>query len=325
MSVHYLGIDVGGTKTEICLVKLKDASLFQSHEVIARKRMETLRFGTLESFLDRLKSLISETLAQENLPIHSLKGMGIGLPGSIDPKTQVMGQGSMPFFKNIPLNKIFKDHLGYKGALTLDNDANCFALAEAYLGAGAQWASKNKIPLDELCMIGITLGTGLGGGLIIRGELIRGSRGGAGEIGHMTLVESGPLCYCGKYGCSEQYLSGTAFELAYAARTKRKEINASKEIFKLVDERDPSAIATLEHYRDLLVRFLSNLSNGFDPHLFVLGGGMSTQAKIYTDLEQRLSENCFLSSKPPAILQNRAGDSAGVLGAALLSFSKGHS
>lgn len=320
---HYLGIDVGGTKTEVCLVQLQDPSQFQSYQIVGRERMDTLRAKGLSSFLSRLNELTKATIDKSSLTISELKGIGIGLPGSINPKSQILAAGSIPFLKDIPLNSVFKEALSFTKTIAFDNDANCFALAEAYLGAGFEWSKLNQIPSDELCMIGVTLGTGVGGGLLINGELIRGSRGGAGEIGHMTLIESGHACYCGKYGCSEQYLSGTAFEASYASRADRLESKSSKEIFKLIEEGHPLAIATLEHYRDHLVTFLSNLSNLLDPHVIVLGGGMSTQSRIYSKLEERLSEGCFLTKDPPAVLANLRGDSAGVLGAALLSFGKG--
>ena len=239
MSAFYLGVDVGGTKTEVCLVGLKDKTQFQSFQVLARERMETFRSGTLDAYLPRLKSTIDQTLASQNISIDSLSGIGMGIPGSIEPVNQVMAQGNLSFFKNIPLKKTFKDLLKFKGEITFDNDANCFALAEAYLGAGAKWAEAQSIPLDQFCMIGVTLGTGVGGGLLINGEIIRGSRGGAGEVGHTTLIESGAPCYCGKFGCSEQYLSGPAFESSYSARVDRRESKTAKEIFKLADDGDP--------------------------------------------------------------------------------------
>jgi fructokinase len=202
-----------------------------------------------------------------------------------------MKAGSIPFFLEVPLIEPFRKILKFQGPLVFDNDANCFALAEAYYGAGAEWASQNGIPMGELCMIGITLGTGVGGGIIVRGELVRGRRGGAGEVGHMTLVPKGRDCYCGRFGCAEQYLSGEAFK------------------------KD-----SIEDYRASLVMFLSNLSNCFDPHVIVLGGGVSQQAGIYENMSERLSKECFLTANPPAVLAHKGGDSAGVIGAALLSY-----
>jgi fructokinase len=322
MQNYYLGVDVGGTKTEISLIRLKDSNVFESYEVLGTRRMPTDKALGLGSYLERMKNLVDDLLGSSGIEIKSIQGIGMGLPGSIDPRTQIMAQGSIPFFKGISLQKTFQERLGYSGPIHFDNDANCFALAEAYLGAGAAWAKANGVPLEHLCMLGVTLGTGVGGGMIVNGELIRGRRGGAGEIGHATLIESGRPCYCGKMGCAEQYLSGPAFEHSYHSRTAALEALSAKEIFKHVDEGNPFALSTLDSYRDLLITFLSNLSNILDPHVIVLGGGMSVQRRLYPGIEDRLKDGCFLTENPPAVLPHQIGDSAGVIGAALLSFDK---
>ncbi|MBS1958945.1 MAG: ROK family protein [Bdellovibrionales bacterium] len=328
MSIYLLGADVGGTKTEVCLLELADGKAGASsgavdltqYKVIARERMSTDKARGLEDFGDRLKNLFEGILSKSNMKMAQIKSIGLGLPGSIDPLSQRQNAGSITFFNGFNLAQYFSKKLGYSGTIYLDNDANCFALAETYLGAGARWARAAKVPLDQLCMVGITLGTGLGGGLIVNGQLIRGRRGGAGELGHTTLIESGRPCYCGKFGCSEQYLSGPAFEQSYAMRASASSPKKGSEIFKLADQGDPLAIATIEYYRDHLVQFLSNVSNFMDPHIIVLGGGMSTQKRIYTGISDRLSSECFLTENPPDVIPNECGDSAGVLGAALLGY-----
>jgi len=288
---HYVGVDIGGTKTEVCLLALSNPNEFASAQLLTKKRMDTERTTSLSNFLDRLNSLTESILSTHHLTMNEIRGMGVGVPGSIDPKWGVMRAGSIPFFLNTPLEGAFRDHFHFKGALAFDNDANCFALAEAYFGAGKSWADRNQIKIKDLCMIGITLGTGVGGGIIVRGELLRGRRGGAGEVGHTTLVESGRPCYCGKRGCVEQYLSGKGF-----------------------------ASMPLEEYQGHLISFLSNLSNCFDPHVIVLGGGVSHQAGIYDRILERLSHACFLTEDPPDVVPNERGDSSGVMGAGLLSF-----
>jgi fructokinase len=321
MQDHYIGVDVGGTKTEVCLLTLKRGADFRSHQVLATKRMPTGRTTSLADFLNRLYELFASVLTPLNLKMSDLRGVGIGLPGSIEPRSQVMVAGSIPFFLNVPLTAPFRKALNYSGTLAFDNDANCFALAEAYFGAGVAWAEQNNLPMEDLCMIGIILGTGVGGGVLVRGELVRGRRGGAGEIGHTSLIDNGRSCYCGEFGCSEQYLSGPAFEHAYAARATHSEPLSGIEIFKRIEDGDPVALATLEHYREHLVKFLSNLCNTLDPHVIVLGGGMSQQAGIYTGISDRLGKECFLTIDPPDVVPYLCGDSSGVIGAALLSFA----
>ena len=324
MSHHYLGIDVGGTKTEVCLIRLQSPHDFKTYEVLERMRMPTERTTSLESYFCRLQVLIEKVLLPHAVKLATLQGIGIGLPGSIDPSLQKMVVGSIPFFFELNLVDKFKNYFKFDGPLVFDNDANCFALAEAHLGAGATFCKGNQVHPSDLCMLAVTLGTGVGGGIIASGKLIRGRRGGAGEIGHMTLIEGGRPCYCGKRGCAEQYLSGLGFEASYAARASALEHLKGKEIFSKIEEGHPLALASLQYYRDHLVTFLSNLSNLLDPHLIVLGGGMSSQARIYEGLSEKLSDACFLTARPPLVTRYTLGESAGVLGAALLSFSKLH-
>ena len=324
MQDHYLGVDIGGTKTEVCLLRLQDPLNFQTYQVLERMRMPTERTSTYESYMGRLLFLIRDVLKPHSLDLNQIRGIGIGLPGSIDPASQQMVAGSIPFFMGFSLADAFKKSLGHEGLIVLDNDANCFALAEAYLGAGANYCRETGLPLSDLCMLAVTLGTGVGGGIIASGELVRGRRGGAGEIGHTTLIEGGRPCYCGKLGCAEQYLSGNGFQVSYSARASVLEQLSGKEIFEKVEAGHPLALATLQYYRDHLVTFLSNLSNVLDPHLIVLGGGMSTQSRIYTGLSERLSRECFLTTNPPVVTRYTLGESSGVLGAALLTFSRFH-
>ena len=314
----HLGIDVGGTKTEICLLS---SSVLASQ--VFRERMPTNRDETIDQFFFRLRALLKKGLAAQSISFNEIKTIGVGLPGSIEPVNEIMLQGSVSFFKNIDLKKVFAKEISlvdqpFSGNMAFDNDANCFALAETYFGAGKTWADQNDVSPKQLCLIGVTLGTGVGGGLIVNGKLIRGRRGGAGEIGHITLVEAGRSCYCGKQGCSEQYLSGPAFEHFFQAHTEALHPLNGEQIFELAEKDDAFAVSAIESYRDRLVDFLSNLSNLLDPHVIVLGGGMSTQRRIYEGMTERLSEACFLTKEPPAVIRNELGGSAGVVGAALL-------
>jgi fructokinase len=313
-----LGIDVGGTKTELCLVQLDPGADPLHHCLIGSLRMATDAPSGLESYLLRLSASFGRLLSESRVEKSRIRALGIGLPGAFNPVSAEISRGSIPFLTGIPLEPLFRDALRFEGVIALENDANCFTLAEARLGAGADWAQKSDIPPGELCLLGITLGTGVGGGILTHGRLIKGRRGGAGEIGHSTLHPEGRPCYCGKRGCAEQDLSGGGFEASFHARTSSRERLSSREIFKRIEEGNPFAIATFESYREDLITFLSNLSNILDPHVIVLGGGMSAQDRLYPGLEERLSEACFLTENPPSILKHRIGDSAGVIGAAVL-------
>ncbi len=322
-----LGIDIGGTKTEACLYSIASDHTFQ---ILGRKRIPTLNHKPYADYLDRLSKLVAEMIS-EFYSNTELQGIGIGIPGSVDPVRQIMMQGNLTLLKGRPLLSDFRKKL--QSILTSDripddlpmigdNDANCFALAEVMFGAGQTYAKKHSLEARDLSAIGVTLGTGVGGGIIVDGKILRGRRGGAGEIGHLRLIPSGRSCYCGKFGCAEQYISGSALEWSYRERTRHPLPLPSpngNEIFRLADQKDPIAVATVEAYRDDLVEFLSNLSNLFDPHLIILGGGVSLQPRIYTDIEDRLSKACFLTQDPPQVVQNQCGDAAGTLGAAWLA------
>jgi fructokinase len=316
----YLGIDVGGTKTEVTLIGLRDPDHFENHVLLARKRSPTERNHGVASFVSGLGRLIGDALREAGLQPGDVLGTGVGLPGSIHPGLQVMIQGSIPFLKGIDLRAEIQNAVPLSGPMVFENDANCFALAEACFGTGKTFALKNGIGPSELCMVGITLGTGVGGGIIMNGRLIRGRRGGAGEIGHTGLRPADRPCYCGKSGCAEQFLSGPGLEHAHQIRANLETRLSGKQIFHRSRNQDPFAVATVAAYKDDLLQFLSNLSNLLDPHLMVLGGGISLEDQIYEGMESRLSEGCFLTSDPPAIVKNTLGDAAGSLGAAFLAF-----
>ncbi len=330
MNHVYFGIDIGGTKTEVSLISIEHplghldsgSASFHAHKVLVRRRIPTERNHGHRGFLSNLKSLIQASLTEVGIPLSSIRGMGVGIPGSVHPELQQMVQGSIPFFKDLDLRAEFGSALGFSGTMVFENDANCFALAESRFGAGADWARSHHVSESGLCLLGITLGTGVGGGIIMNGELIRGRRGGTGEIGHISLKAADRSCYCGKSGCAEQFLSGPGLEHAYSLRARPGQRVSGKQIFELARSGDPFAVSTTESYRDDLLQFLSNLANLLDPHVIVLGGGISLEDQIYQGLENRLSESCFLTSDPPSVLKNSLGDAAGALGAAYLAFSE---
>jgi fructokinase len=314
-----LGLDIGGTKTELCLVRFSSNSPAKHFELLGSRRVPTEPHAGLESFQRRVSTQIDRLLEEHGLNRERVRAIGIGVPGAIHPQSGLLSQSSIPFLSGLALKEVFQTAMSGMGPVVVENDANCFALAEARLGAGAEWAIRNGIRQEDLCMLGVTLGTGVGGGIIINGRLIRGKRGGAGEMGHSTLYPSGRPCYCRKLGCAEQYLSGGGFEQSYFARTSGRERLSAREIFRRLEESNPFASAAFESYREDLTTFLSNVSNILDPHVIVLGGGLSTQDRLYAGLEERLKETCFLTENPPSILKHRIGDSAGMIGAALLA------
>ena len=192
----------------------------------------------------------------------------------------------------------------------VQNDAHLFSLAEVWGGAGLVFEREKKIAFKEQVAIGVTLGTGVGGGLISLGEIFNGAHGSALEVGHISLIPGGHKCYCGQMGCAETYLSGTALN----------KILDSRKLFDLAKIGDLQTLKILDDYRQHFIHFLSILNNLFNPHYFVFGGGLSTQQMLFSGLKNDLEKNIFLSKEfCPEIYTNQLGDSAGLFGAMIYS------
>jgi predicted NBD/HSP70 family sugar kinase len=328
MSNYLIGIDIGGTKIEAVLYQLsskdtgeKDTPIFSysSDKFIQeknRKRIPTQRQNGYIDVCQRLATLIKDITPE----LAQLKGIGLALPGTVHPQSKKMINGNSAIFIDRPIVADLQEALGQQVPIMVENDANCFALAEALCGAGLLHQENGGKRKEEQIAIGIILGTGCGGGLTINGQIYSGAHGGGSEIGHQVLYPNGHACYCGRFGCAEQYLSGPAIEAAFASRLYshiEQRPNAG-EIFKMVQAKEPLAMAILSQYRRDLLEFLTNLASVLDPDYFVLGGGVSTQSEIYENLEELLAEKVFVKGSRPRIYQHQIGDSAGALGAALL-------
>ncbi len=299
---YYLGLDVGGTKVEGAIAILdKDV---HSISVKAKKRINTLY--EIDQFVDSLAGLIESLLIESALTLSDLSAIGLGLPGSIDPKTKIMLNGNTRFLVGVDLIGELRLKLQTSLPIILENDANLFALAEAWGGAGKHYALSKGVPFNQQVAIGITLGTGVGGGYVSRGKILTGASGSALEVGHIVLESGGNRCYCGQQGCAETYLSGTAIS---------KTMDPF-DLFEKAKEGAPEVLQMMIDYRLKLVQFMSIINNLFNPHYFVLGGGLSRQEVLFEDLKTDLQENIFLSKEYcPEIYTNHLGDSAGLFGA----------
>jgi fructokinase len=188
----------------------------------------------------------------------------------------------------------------------MQNDANCFALAEALLGAGR----------GRKLVFGVIMGTGCGGGIVHQGHVITGPQGIAGEWGHMSLHPDGPLCYCGHRGCVETYISGGGLQARY-----REQFGISKPLEEIVRDHhrgDPAAVKFMGEFFRNFGRALGNLINVLDPDVVVLGGGVSKFDDLYTRGVAEVARAVFNDTLETPILKHEIGDSAGVLGAALV-------
>lgn len=329
--MYILGLDVGGTKIEAALIKISQEKTdlpvatkngdISYLEILARKRIPTEREKGYPIVIEKMAQLCKETCEVAKVPLSSLSGIGIGLPGTVHPETHVMLNGNTSILVEKDIAGELKARLDFNNPIYCENDANCFALAEAFCGAGLVYQKETKKPVNEQIGIGIILGTGVGGGVIINGKPLIGRQGGGAELGHSTLVIHGHPCYCGRNGCVEQYLSGPALEALYASRiyTQIKARPTAMEIFEMAKTREPFAMAVIQQYKKDLVNFLLNLTNIFDPDYFVLGGGVSKQEFLYKETRKLIGRTSFVPNSQPQVYQYVLGDSAGVIGAALLN------
>jgi fructokinase len=291
-----IGIDLGGTKIEgVVLAGAADAPT-----IATRVRIATEAERGYEHILARVVELI-EQLAREagrDAPI------GLGMPGS------VTRAGLIKNSNTVCLNgTLFRADVAARlgRAVTFANDANCFALAEARLGAGR----------GHRLVFGAILGTGVGGGLVIDGALREGPQSICGEWGHTVLrPTSDRLCYCGQRGCVDTHLAGPWVERDY--RLRGGDELRLPAILARSAAGDPLADACLEAWLDDFGRALANLINTLDPDAVVLGGGVSNADCLYSRGREQVARYLFSDELLTPILRHELGDSAGVLGAALL-------
>jgi fructokinase len=293
-----LGIDLGGTKTEI--IALDDTG-----RELLRKR-ETTKRDDYEVTLQSIVSLVDET--ERELGEHG--SVGIGTPGAISPASGLMRNCNSTWLNGRPFLSDLTQRLDRN--VQIENDANCFALSEATDGAGA----------GHRVVFGVILGTGVGGGIVVNGKLLSGPNRIAGEWGHNPLPwprdeeRPGPVCYCGRNGCVETFLCGPALASDHA------QLNgiefSSEEIVAAAAQGEACSMASLERYEDRLSRALAHVINILDPDAIVLGGGLSNIPRWYESVPQLWTQWVFSDRVDTALLRNRYGDSSGVRGAAWL-------
>lgn len=304
--LFYIGIDVGGTKIEGALCSLD--SVTHKIKIHRSKKVET---PTNESsFFDQLTNLIKDLMSESKNQDYEIQGIGFGLPGSLHPLSKIMLNGNTQFLIGIDIKSKIQNLIvtmfSKKIPLFFENDANCFILAEAWAGVGFDYQEKHHIPFKEQVAIGITLGTGVGGGLVASGKILSGALGAGMEVGHISLNSEGPQCYCGQRGCAETYLSGTALN----------KLMDSRELFNKAEQGDNIAQQILFDYRKNFSSFLALLINLLNPHYIVFGGGLSEQKLLFSNLKQDLTGKLFLGKDFfPEILISKLPLNAGVYGA----------
>lgn len=290
-----IGIDLGGTKTEV--IALDD----NSNEFF-RKRVPTPN-DCYQAIIDTICNLVNAaetTLGQKGL-------VGIGTPGTISSTTGRMKNSNT----QVLLNQALKQDLerALRRPIKLANDANCFILSEATDGAAR----------NASVAFGVIIGTGTGGGISVNKTLVEGQNSIAGEWGHNPLpwpqAQDKPAqrCYCGKHGCIETYLSGPGF--------MKQNGFAENDVQKIVEQYNagqPTAIRAFERYFDQMARAFASIINVLDPNVIVLGGGMSNIDFLYNNVSERLEQYVFSDKITTQLLRPQHGNSSGVRGAAWL-------
>ena len=301
------GLDIGGTKIEL--------AVFNSQlEKQYSERVETPK-TSYDDWLNAIFNLVKK--ADEKF---GCKGsVGLGIPGFVNQSSGIAEITNIRVADNKPILRDLSALLGRE--VRAENDANCFALSEAWDAENAQYPS----------VLGLILGTGFGGGFVINGKIHSGQTGMAGELGHLQLNyhalkllgwDNAPIyqCGCGNIACLDTYLSGRGFEMLY--RDLKGESLSAKDIIQCFYAGDKSAVDFVGVFIELAAISIGNIITAFDPHLIVLGGGLSNFDYLYEALPKALPAHLMRTAKVPVIKKAKYGDSGGVRGAAALFLSR---
>jgi len=292
------GIDLGGTKIEGAIL---DADQPQSARY--RLRRETGAAQGYDHVISQIVGVVRDLESASGLTCPSV--VGIGTPGAVEPDTGALKNSNTTCLNGRPLLADIQSALGRE--VRMMNDANCFALAEALLGAGA----------GEDVVVGLILGTGVGGGIVVRGKVIAGRNGIAGEWGHNPLVGESRPCYCGRTGCVETVLAGPSLEREY--RELGGDAVRLQEIVLRAGAGEGLATSIIRRLQEKFGEAIAAVINIVDPDAIVIGGGVGNIDALYTgETRECIQRHVFTSGFQTRILRPRLGDSAGVFGAALL-------
>lgn len=300
MANTLFGMDLGGTKIEA-------VAMNPNGEVLSRRRLPTERekgYNHIVAQIKRTLDLVSEEAGV--VPTQ----LGIGTPGAIDPPTGLMKNSNTTILNGQPFEQDLEKALGIP--VTMANDANCFAIAEALLGAGKEYAAADHL------IFGVIMGTGVGGGIIINGKTWNGPQGIGGEWGHSFLDHSGGKCYCGQTGCVEMLISGTGLERYY-----RQTTGQDRKLSSIIKEyqagtEDEHVLATIHRLIHFFGRGMANIIDILDPTAIIIGGGLSNIDLLYQEGVESIRKQVFNPRLDTPILRPELGDSAGVFGAAML-------
>lgn len=313
--MYRIGVDLGGTNIATGVVNEKN-------EIVGRGKVKTNAPRPAEAIFDSIKEAVDMAVVNAGINYSDVVSVGIGTPGSVNKDTGAIEFSNNLKFNNVPAKEMLEERL--KKPVYLENDANAAALGEAVAGCG------NGVK----DFVAITLGTGVGSGIIINGKIHRGSNFCGGEMGHMVINVDGIPCNCGRKGCWEKYASATALvsqaveamqgnKASLLWQTCEGDLNKveGKTIFEALDMGDETAKQVVDKYLYYVAIGLANVINALQPEIVCIGGGISGQGeKILEPIRQIVKKERYsvYAEKQAAILRATLGNDAGIIGAALL-------
>lgn len=314
--MYYLGIDLGGTNIAAGIVD-------ENHKILAKGSVPTLSKRPLDEIMTDMANLCKRLISDIGITVNDIEYAGIASPGTCDSENGVVVFSNNIVMHNYPIAAVLKEKLGVEKVL-IDNDANSAALAEAIAGA-AKGASS---------AIMITLGTGVGGGIIIDGKIFSGHNHAGAELGHMVIEKGGRQCTCGRRGCWETYSSATG--LINMTREKMEQVKDSamwelvggdinavggKTAFQAKRMNDKAGAEVVDSYIEYLAEGLTNITNIFQPEVICIGGGVCNEGEyLMAPLRELVHKNNFArnSASQTRITRATLGNDAGIIGAAAL-------
>jgi len=313
--MYKLGIDLGGTNIVAGVVD-------ENYKIVGIGRRKTNVAGGAKAIADDMAAATFDAIKDANLTLDDIDDMGIGAPGTVDSETGDIPFSNNLYFYDVPLGKMMEERVGKK--FYIENDANAAAYGEYIAGAGK---GSNHF-------VAITLGTGVGSGIIIDGKILSGSNHAGGEMGHSVIVMNGEKCTCGRHGCWEAYASATALinqtkqamirypeSLMWDLCDKNLDNVSGKTAFDAMEQGDDAAKYVVDRYIEYIAVGIANVVNAFQPDMVCIGGGVSKQGDVLIKPIKKFvnGENFARNITKDVVIKTATlGNDAGIIGAAYL-------
>ena len=312
---YLFGVDIGGTNTKIGLLNTDG-------KILLNKSIKTNSESGYDDCFNRITRVIKDMNIEKNIDDENILGVGIGIPGPVLHQEVVSFFANFPWKKNLNVAKILGEKTGYR--VKVDNDVNVITLGEIWQGSAKGYSN----------VIGVALGTGIGGGIVVDGKLVGGVNGAGGEIGHMTIIPNGKLCGCGKKGCFEAYVSATGIEREATSRLavnkdnklwdiitkKESQKIEAKDVFDAAKLGDSFSLDIVDYVTEYIAYGLSILLHITNPKVVVIGGGVALAGDILFDgIKNKIKKYSLTACTDGLqILPAKLGNNAGIIGAAAL-------